>query len=117
MSLNKDGVTTSMINFGQPRVGDIDYAHYSNSVMANQYRVVHYRDTVPHIPPTIPIPYYHTALEMYEDKDGSVRQCDGSGEDPTCADQWKPWQYSVDDHMTYLGIYMSCGVSSSEFLQ
>jgi hypothetical protein len=86
MSLLKDGITTSMINFGQPRTGDTKYAAFSSSKLPNQYRVAHYKDIVPHIPPQIPIDYHHVAYEMYEDSNGSVRQCNSSGEDPTCTD-------------------------------
>jgi hypothetical protein len=32
-----------------------------------------------------------------------VRECDGSGEDPTCSDQFYI-DLSVDDHLTYLGV-------------
>jgi hypothetical protein len=64
---------------------------------------------VPHLAPRNPIlDYYHVAYEMYEDKDGSVRQCDASGEDPTCADQWATTQLSGTDHLFYLGIDMHC---------
>ena len=42
MALEADGIqVTGMINFGQPRTGDIDYAHFSDKIFP-QYRVVHY---------------------------------------------------------------------------
>ena len=107
-----------MINFGQPRVGDAKYAAFSNAKLAEQYRVVHYQDPVPHIPPTLYPQYRHTAFEEYEDQNGTVRQCNSSGEDPTCADQWNDFQTNVNDHMVYLGKYMGCGDTlSAEFLQ
>ena len=117
MALIADGIPTTMINFGQPRVGDTTYAAFSHSKLANQFRVVHYKDTVPHIPTQTPIDYHHTAYEMYEDSTGSVKQCDVSGEDPTCADQWNLLQQNADDHMYYLGYYMGCGNSADLFLQ
>ena len=89
MNLLKDGFEgITMINFGQPRTGDKAYAAFSNEKLANsQYRVVHYQDPVPHLAPRNPVvDYYHVAYEMYEDLDGSVRQCNSTGEDPTCAD-------------------------------
>lgn len=42
MMLIHNGIPTTMINFGQPRVGDKAYAAYSNSVFPNQYRHVHH---------------------------------------------------------------------------
>ena len=29
--------------------------------------------------------WHHTNTEMYEDENGIVKQCDLSGEDPTCS--------------------------------
>jgi hypothetical protein len=42
MNLIADGIKATMINFGQPRVGDAKYAAFSNAKLAEQYRVVHY---------------------------------------------------------------------------
>ena len=42
MMLLKNGFAVSMISFGQPRVGDEDYANFSTSVFPNQWRVVHH---------------------------------------------------------------------------
>jgi len=37
--------------FGEPRVGDFAFAQKYNSLVPSAYRVVHYRDTVAHLPP------------------------------------------------------------------
>ena len=104
-----------MINFGQPRTGDSNYAAFSNAKFTQQWRVVNFKDQVPHLP--IPeMNYTHVRTEAYEAKDGSVRLCDASGEDPTCADQWGLLQTNWTDHLTYLGVDMSC-VNSAVFLQ
>ena len=118
MGFIKDGIPTTMINFGQPRIGDTAYATFSDSKLA-QFRVTHYKDPVPNIPPRIPIEYHHTAYEIYEDLDGSVRQCDATGEDKSCTDQWHTWQYNADDHSTYLGMCMGegCCNCAATFLQ
>ncbi len=110
MGFLKDGIPTTMINFGQPRIGDDAYATFSTGKLT-QFRVTHYRDPVPNIPPRIPIQYHHTAYEIYENLDGSVKQCNSTGEDKTCTDQWYSWQYSVADHLVYLGKCMGgdCG--------
>ena len=46
---------------------------------------------------------------MYEDKIGTLKQCNASGEDPTCIDQWSAIQQNVSDHLTYLGQNLDCG--------
>ncbi len=85
LALIKDGIPTTMINFGQPRTGNPAFATFSATKLTS-FRVVHYQDIVPHIPSTTPISYHHVKTEMYEDLNHSVRACDSSGEDPTCAD-------------------------------
>ena len=52
--------------------------------------------------------YTHVRTEAYEDADGTVKLCDASGEDPTCADQWPLIKTKWTDHLIYLGVDMSC---------
>ena len=118
MELINAGIDTTMINFGQPRVGDEDYATFSNNFLKVQYRVVHNRDIVPHNPGQIwPLNFKHCYYEEFEDKNGNVRQCDNSGEDKTCSDGIDPLFYSIPDHLQYLGKCMGvlceeCGILS-----
>jgi len=67
---------------------------------------------VPHNPTsTWPLNFYHTRYEEWEQSIGVVKQCDASGEDPTCSDSINPLLLNVDDHLVYLGLCMgtSCG--------
>lgn len=70
----------------------------------------HYCDPVPHLPPTLKeINWHHVATEIYEGKDAnSYKQCNGSGEDPSCADgillPFKP-----SDHLDYMGVSVEAG--------
>ena len=67
MELVHSGYSVSMINFGQPRVGESNYAAFSNTKLPNQYRVVHNKDMVPHNPTsTWPLNFYHTRYEEWE---------------------------------------------------
>ena len=61
--------------------------------------MVHNRDIYPHTPPG---GYKQTRTEVFEDKSGSYRVCDASGEDPTCSDQFAYWQLSQSDHYIYM---------------
>lgn len=58
---------------------------------------------VPHVPPRL-VGFVHPPTEVYYDGlNLSHKVCDGSGEDPSCADQWL-LPLGVSDHVTYLGI-------------
>lgn len=92
-----------MINFGQPRVGDDKYAAFSNTKLT-QYRVVHNRDLVPHNPTMEwPLNFHHSFYEEFEDSNHNVRQCNNTGEDPSCSNQFNPILLSITDHLEYLG--------------
>jgi len=67
MSLIKDGYhVDQMINFGAPRVGDSTYATFSEQKMPNQWRMVHNRDIVPHLPFAFwPMNFNHTSTEVF----------------------------------------------------
>lgn len=125
MDLLKAGYLATMINFGQPRVGDKDFAAFVQSKTPYAYRVVHHKDIVPHNPTEdFPVSFKHHATEVFQDKDNSVRTCSTTnGEDKTCSDQYGALSgLGLDDHLTYLGIYMgilsgNCNTVASEFLQ
>jgi len=93
----------STLTIGQPRVGNKVFAQNFDSVIGRHYRIVNKEDIVPHLPP-IRVDYYHTGTEIWFPTNfTSYKVCDGSGEDPTCSDSLS--NYSVDDHLWYLGIF------------
>jgi len=109
MSLIKDVGDVTMVNFGQPRCGDKKFAAFATLKRHDSYRVVHYKDQVPHLPfNSFPLNFYHACTEVYEDLDGSVRTCSSTEcEDGTCMDQWDFTQTSWDYHGDYLGFDFS----------
>ena len=93
-----------MYTFGQPRTGN-DAFHSSFDGRVEQWRVTHHHDPVPHLPPE-DFGYHHTATEVwYNEANTQYQVCDGSGEDPNCADS-VPWYdlLDVEDHLHYMGI-------------
>lgn len=106
MDLVKAGYAATLYNFGQPRVGDKKYASFATGKVPT-WRVTHNKDTVPHVPYTTGMEFYHECREEFEDASGKVRTCDTSCEDPTCADQYPFAQTNVDDHLVYLGLQVS----------
>ena len=70
------GKVDQFYSFGQPRVGNENFASHFSSVISNHFRVIHYADIVPHVPPQIPIPYSHFAYEIwYNEAMTSFKQC------------------------------------------
>ena len=99
-----------LTTFGSPRVGDKVFSSWLNGQLTSSWRMTHYCDPVPHLPPTVhEINWHHVATEIYEGSTAtSYTQCDGSGEDPWCADGiLLPFQ--PRDHLTYMGISVEAG--------
>lgn len=74
MMLIKNGYTVDqMITFGQPRIGNSDYASFSDSIWKTQWRMIHHKDIVPHNPGAAwPLDFYHTSTEIYANKDSTT---------------------------------------------
>jgi hypothetical protein len=97
-----------MVNFGMPRLGYQDCADLFDQHVgkSSAFRVVHYRDIVPHYP-LRDLEYHHVGTELWEPQEqfnGTLKQCDGSGEDEQCSDSVPVWRWNPHDHLTYLGI-------------
>lgn len=93
--------------FGGPRVGDKGFvAMVRNTTnIVTHWRMVNGKDPIPHVPPT-EFSYHHigTAIWIH---DGQFIQCDGSGEDPKCSDQFYLPDH-VNDHLSYMGLEEGC---------
>jgi len=113
-----------MYTYGSPRVGNTYFAFAVSAAIPNIYRVVHYQDLVPHVPPcglaslnplasctlseTLGDPKsllyhpWHTGTQVfYTDEDATnYKICTGnSGEDPTCSDKFIILNWN--DHLNY----------------
>ena len=91
--------------FGQPRVGNPAYGEaYAGAV--SEYRVVHYKDIVPHLPLEA-MGFHHVPTEVwYNEASSSYQVCNGSGEDPSCSDSLTI-AASIEDHLHYLNVPIS----------
>jgi predicted lipase len=104
--LNFDyGVSISVYTFGEPRVGNQQFAGYWDSQISASYRIVNNNDIVPHLP-FISLGFWHTTMEYWYTGDG-YKVCTASplGEDPNCMDSLSyVWDWSIADHLDYFGI-------------
>ncbi|TMW65757.1 hypothetical protein Poli38472_008399 [Pythium oligandrum] len=99
----------ALYTFGEPRVGNGNFSVVLNAAVPDVYRVTHFRDVVPHLPPSW-IGFKHTTQEVFYDEYSSAyRVCDPvNGEDPECADSCSPFGCtSIVDHLMYLNVTMS----------
>jgi Lipase (class 3) len=101
--------------FGQPRVGNEAFASWFDQQIpaGSWYRLVHYADIVPHLPPEA-LDFYHVMTEVwYNEAQTSYQVCTASGEDPSCSDSLL-LPISIDDHLDYLNymISRSCGTGA-----
>jgi len=92
--------------YGSPRVGNIIYAGLYNQLVNTTWRVTHYEDPVPHLPP-IWMGFYHNVQEVWYNEENSVYTlCNLSGEDPACSDSVSYESTSISDHLYYLNCTM-----------
>ncbi len=120
-----------LYTFGQPRVGNYDYALTHDGLVPISFRVTHYRDIVVHLPtcktlvpgtPCIAVPggwpYHHGKEIFYGNevmtKSSSYKTCEGlpHNEDLGCSNNPLVWSRClpfellkcIDDHKQYFGI-------------
>lgn len=113
MELIKIGINVKVYNYGQPRVGDANYADFVNKKIGEYYRTTHNKDIVPHVPPIEGFGYKHSCREIFEDSAGKLNVCSANNcEDPLGANQFSLVQTNGDDHSYYLGHRVSCEEST-----
>jgi hypothetical protein len=111
---------------GQPRVGNREFSAALTDQITDNFRIVHNKDLVVHVPPCIPrigrspnciagglLTYYpyHTLTEIfYNDDETEYKLCD-TEEQGDCSDKYH--LTSVDNHLNYFGIHVG-GASSLE---
>jgi predicted lipase len=100
------GTVSKVITYGCPRVGNYYFAHFYESVFqTNSFRFVNHYDFIPHLP-FEDMGYYHTSVEYwFQNGTSNFVSCSYLGEDPTCSDKLSYWQWTLDDHTTYPGLF------------
>lgn len=94
----------TLITFGSPRVGNINFIKDFNKYNIYSHRITHYYDIVPHLPQQA-LGYYHISQEIWFNKDNSIYQLCNDLEDDNCSNSCAPTKCtSIDDHLNYLNI-------------
>jgi len=108
-------INNAVYNFGQPRIGDANFANFVNKIQPNLWRFTHNKDVVPHLPPTEGFDFMHSCAEIFENKNGQIDICEEC-EDPACCAQYSLKDTNTDDHSIYLGHPMNCESSTVQSL-
>lgn len=78
-------------------MGNENFASYVTKSIPERYRIIHYADIVPHLPPQLPIPYAHFSYEIWYDKNmKTYKQC--GAEEFRCSKSLLPTSWSTSDH-------------------
>jgi len=102
-------IVPNITTFGCPRIGNTAFSNYFNATIGSySARIVNMNDIVPHVP--LESQGFHHVKTEYWFKNGTLSYitCNGSGEDPNCADD-NVFLWSITDHMTYQQIPISAG--------
>ncbi|EYC36613.1 hypothetical protein Y032_0875g2813 [Ancylostoma ceylanicum] len=100
---NINGSNVKLITYGQPRTGDATFSANHNKLVSYSYRVVHWRDLVPHIPMKGFEGYWHHNSEVfypYNMEKGSNFTICQADESRHCSDGLL-YDLSVYDHLHY----------------
>ncbi len=104
------GAVADVLTFGQPRVGNSEFASWYGSV-ATHTRVVHYGDIVPHVPPQAN-GYIHSGTEIWYDKAmQTYKTC--QGDSTGCSNSLPATSLNTGDHS--MDIYITLKVGSTGF--
>ena len=60
-----------LYTFGSPRVGNKEFGDYFITNVINSFRVVNYKDIVPHLPP-FGLGFFHVGVEIWMLSNGAV---------------------------------------------
>jgi hypothetical protein len=94
------GHSVALYTYGQPRVGNGEFATFVESRVSSRFRVVNYNDIVPHLVPEL-FGYHHDSVEYWIlklERGSPIKQCNGSGEDPSCANSIPIPECKVSSH-------------------
>jgi len=98
-------------SYGEPRVGDSTFSRFANGVVGQYMRMTHNDDIVVHLPPAA-FNFNHETQEIWNTNSGYAQCSTTNGEDGSCSDSVPVWDFSVSDHLSYMGVSCCKGPSA-----
>jgi len=93
---------TGVYTFGEPRSANANFWDvYESRKTWPHWRVTHWKDPVPHAP-AASMGFHHVGTEVFLDEQSTSRNteiCNGSGDDPNCAQQFGVCEDDLADHL------------------
>ncbi|XP_031472882.1 lipase [Nymphaea colorata] len=103
----------AVYTFGQPRVGNEQFASYYAKTLPETYRVINFADIVPHLPATS-AGYLHSSFEeWYQTGMKTYKTCEG--ESPNCSNTVLPQSWSISDNN--INNYITISTDPSQLTQ
>ncbi|SAL97154.1 hypothetical protein [Absidia glauca] len=95
---------TKIFTYGEPRIGNQNFAAYVKSTKIPHTRTVHASDIVPHLPP-MAMGFLHSGTEYWikDNKSKLTEICEADFESEDCSNSAVPF-LSIIDHLDYYGI-------------
>lgn len=117
LDLASQGYNVTLVTFGSPRVGDVQFADMLVKTVPRVYRVTHSRDPIVHVPYVF-MGFLHAGPEIFYSDLKTFSICNTAAETVGCgANTIMPFP-SVQEHLDYLLESISmCRLSPLAFLQ
>ncbi len=113
LDLAELGYNVQVISFGTPRSGDEAYAAYYDLLVPNSWRVTHWRDLVPHVPPKhLNMRWKHSAHEAWYSSQFVLNRLCNVTELEKCSDSLLHFDVKVG----FVFVFLSLSLSLSLFL-
>jgi len=102
LTYSQNLTVSAVWTYGEPRAGNDAFRRFYNQQAHVSWRVTHWKDPVPHLP-LMAMGFRHISTEVfYSENSSAYTVCDGSGEDPACANGVGLDLFYASDHCEYL---------------
>lgn len=91
------GVMSEVYTYGEPRIGNKNFAAFADYTLPYIYRVINDADVVPHLP-SLSMGFYHEGLQEWYYPAGMQQYYQCAAESPNCSDSIPDKDLSAEDH-------------------
>jgi hypothetical protein len=102
LDLVGDFPVSAVLTLGKPRVGNVHFSDFyqASRAAAVSFRLVHWRDPLPHVPP-MEMGFVHESQEVWYNEDSTKYKLCAGVEHPDCSDA--VYVFNITDHLSFFG--------------